>query len=170
MPRTARPPRLPPVLLEALFPSPQLLAGRLAASTVAMYTRDCAAYVAFCGYDGARAVAGRDAAPLAHLPGRGYGAVAAYHQPHAGGRQARAPGGGRAGRASAREVRGPVRRSRGCSVAALRHRLKATARVRLTPAQMRQLCDAPDPRRCSGCAIARCSPRWRARAAASPRW
>lgn len=54
MPRTERPPRLPPVLLEALFPSPQLLAGRLAASTVAMYTRDCAAYVAFCGYDGAR--------------------------------------------------------------------------------------------------------------------
>ena len=49
MPRTARPPRLPTVLLEALFPSPQLLTGRLAASTVAMYTRDCAAYVAFCG-------------------------------------------------------------------------------------------------------------------------
>ena len=52
MPRTERPPRLPAVLLEALFPSPQLLTGRLAASTVAMYTRDCAAYVAFCGYDG----------------------------------------------------------------------------------------------------------------------
>jgi integrase/recombinase XerD len=31
------------------------------------------------------------------------------------------------------------------SVAALRHRLKTTARVRLTPAQMRQLCEAPDP-------------------------
>ena len=56
MPRTARPPRLPVVLLEALFPSPQLLTGRLAASTVAMYTRDCAAYVAFCGYDGVLAV------------------------------------------------------------------------------------------------------------------
>ena len=56
MPRTTQPPRLSLVLLEALFPSPQLLAGRLAASTVAMYTRDCAAYVAFCGYDGVVAV------------------------------------------------------------------------------------------------------------------
>ena len=33
----------------------------------------------------------------------------------------------------------------GVSVAALRHRLKATARVRITPVQMRQLCEAPDP-------------------------
>ena len=56
MPRTTQPPRLPTVLLEALFPAPQLLAGRLAASTVVMYTRDCAAYVAFCGYDGVLAV------------------------------------------------------------------------------------------------------------------
>jgi hypothetical protein len=54
--KTERPPRLPPVLLEALFPAPQLLTGRLAASTVAMYTRDCLAYVTFCGYDGVRAV------------------------------------------------------------------------------------------------------------------
>ena len=56
MPTTTRAPRLPTVLLAALFPAPQLLAGRLAASTVAMYTRDCAAYVTFCGYDGTVAV------------------------------------------------------------------------------------------------------------------
>jgi integrase/recombinase XerD len=31
----------------------------------------------------------------------------------------------------------------GVSVVALRHRLKAHARIRITPAQMRQLCDAP---------------------------
>jgi integrase/recombinase XerD len=30
-------------------------------------------------------------------------------------------------------------------VVALRHRLKAHARVRITPTQMRQLCDAPNP-------------------------
>ena len=58
IPQTAAPPlRLPRALLGALFPSPQLLAGRLAASTVAMYTRDCLAYVAFCGYDSPRAQA-----------------------------------------------------------------------------------------------------------------
>jgi integrase/recombinase XerD len=33
----------------------------------------------------------------------------------------------------------------GVSVVALRHRLKAHARVRITPAQMRQLCEAPTP-------------------------
>ena len=51
--RSRQPPaRLPPAVLEALFPPPALLDGRLAASSVALYTRDCAAYVAFCGYDG----------------------------------------------------------------------------------------------------------------------
>ena len=64
--RTERPPRLPAVLLEALFPSPQLLTGRLAASTVAMYTRDCAAYVAFCGYDGVLAGQAETVADLAY--------------------------------------------------------------------------------------------------------
>lgn len=57
-PRTTAPPlRLPGELLGELLPTPQLLAGRLAASTVAVYTRDCLAYVAFCGYDGPRAQA-----------------------------------------------------------------------------------------------------------------
>ena len=45
------PTRLPRVLLGEFLPSPQLLAGRLAASTVAIYTWDCTAYVTFCGYD-----------------------------------------------------------------------------------------------------------------------
>ena len=45
------PTRLPRALLGEFLPSPQLLAGRLAASTVAIYTWDCTAYVAFCGYD-----------------------------------------------------------------------------------------------------------------------
>ena len=57
--RSAPPPtlRLPQELLGELFPDPQLLAGRLAASTVTMYTRDVVAYVGFCGYDGPRALA-----------------------------------------------------------------------------------------------------------------
>jgi hypothetical protein len=45
--------RLPRALLGEFLPSPQLLVGRLAASTVAIYTWDCATYVAFCGYDSA---------------------------------------------------------------------------------------------------------------------
>ena len=54
--RQRRPVRLPLGVLEALFPPPALLAGRLAASSVALYTRDCGAYVAFCGYDSAVAL------------------------------------------------------------------------------------------------------------------
>ena len=46
-----RPVRLPEAVLEAFFPAPALLAGRPAASSVAIYTRDCTAYVAFCGDD-----------------------------------------------------------------------------------------------------------------------
>jgi integrase/recombinase XerD len=144
MPRTERPPRLPPVLLEGLFPAPQLLAGRLAASTVAMYTRDCAAYVAFCGDDGARAVEAEtlrrwrtylveDTALSPHTINRMLAAVKRVLQ------EAAVRG------VLAREVGGAFREVEGVSVAALRHRLKTTARVRLTPAQMRQLCEAPAP-------------------------
>jgi integrase/recombinase XerD len=144
MPRTERPPRLPPVLLEGLFPAPQLLAGRLAASTVAMYTRDCAAYVAFCGYDGVLAVEAEtlrrwrtylveDTALSPHTINRMLAAVKRVLK------EAAVRG------VVAREVGGAFSEVEGVSVAALRQRLKATARVRLTPAQMRQLCEAPDP-------------------------
>src|SRR2546429_9209502 len=50
-PAPRAPTRLPRALLGEFLPSPQLLAGRLVASTGAIYTWDCAAYVAFCGYD-----------------------------------------------------------------------------------------------------------------------
>lgn len=144
MPRTKQPPRLPLVLLEALFPAPQLLAGRLAASTVAMYTRDCAAYVAFCGYDGTRAGAAEtlrrwrtylveDTALSPHTINRMLAAVKRVLK------EAAVRG------VLPREVGSACGEVEGVSVAALRQRLKATARVRLTPAQMRQLCEAPDP-------------------------
>jgi len=132
------------VLLEALFPSPQLLTGRLAASTVAMYTRDCAAYVAFCGYDGV--VAGQ-AETLRRW--RTYLVEDTRLSPYTINRMLAAV------KRVLKEavVQGIVERAgagacaevEGVSVTALRHRLKATARVRITPAQMRQLCDAPDP-------------------------
>ena len=44
-----------------------------------------------------------------------------------------------------REVAEAFAQLAGVSVVALRHRLKAYARVRITPTQMRQLCDGPDP-------------------------
>jgi hypothetical protein len=97
-PQTAAPPlRLPRALLGELFPSPQLLAGRLAASTVAMYTRDCLAYVAFCGYAGPRA----QAAPTlrlwrTYLVG-GYDPESTHDQSHAQRGEARSPGGHGAG-------------------------------------------------------------------------
>ena len=142
MPRTARPPRLPVVLLEALFPSPQLLTGRLAASTVAMYTRDCAAYVAFCGYDGVVAV---QAETLRRW--RTYLVEDTRLSPHTINRMLAAVK--RVLKEAAvqgiveRDGAGACAEVEGVSVAALRHRLKTTARVRLTPAQMRQLCEAP---------------------------
>lgn len=144
MPTTERTRRLPVVLLEALFPSPQLLAGRLAASTVAMDTRDCAAYVAFCGYDGPVAV---QAETLRRW--RTYLVEETVLSPHTINRMLAAV------KRVLKEagVQGIVEREgaaacaavEGVSVAALRQRLKATARVRITPAQMRQLCEAPDP-------------------------
>jgi site-specific recombinase XerD len=39
---------------------------------------------------------------------------------------------------------------RGVKPQALKHRLKATTRTRLTPGQMRRLCDAPDPQTLRG--------------------
>jgi DNA-binding XRE family transcriptional regulator len=58
------PTRLPRALLGEFLPSPQLLAGRLAASTVAIYTWDCAAYVAKADRPASRA------APRPTLPPR----------------------------------------------------------------------------------------------------
>jgi len=142
-PQTAAPPlRLPRELLGELFPTPQLLAGRLAASTVAMYTRDCLAYVAFCGYDGPRAQAAptlrrwrtylvADTALSPHTINRMLSAVKRVVQE------------GTVQGLVEHEVAEAFRQVEGVSVEALRHRLKAQARVRITPAQMRQLCEAP---------------------------
>jgi integrase len=109
-----------------------------------MYTRDCAAYVAFCGYDGVVAV---QAETLRRW--RTYLVEDTRLSPHTINRMLAAVK--RVLKEAA--VQGSVERAEagacaaveGVSVAALRHRLKTTARVRLTPAQMRQLCDAPDP-------------------------
>jgi site-specific recombinase XerD len=100
--------------------------------------------VAFCGYDGVRAVEAEtlrrwrtylveDTALSPHTINRMLAAVKRVLQ------EAAVRG------VLTREVGGALREVEGVSVAALRHRLKTTARVRLTPVQMRQLCEAPDP-------------------------
>ena len=144
-PRPLEPPRgLPPALLGEFLPAPQLLAGRLAASTVAIYTRDCTAYVAFCGYDSTVVLAAEtlrrwrthlvaDTALSPHTINRMLAAVRRVMRE------------GAVHGLVAREVAEAFGQVEGVSVVALRHRLKVHARVRLTPAQMRQLCEAPDP-------------------------
>jgi len=138
------PVRLPRALLGEFLPSPQLLAGRLAASTVAIYTWDCAAYVAFCGYESTvvllaetlrrwRTYLVQDTVLSPHTINRMLAAVRRVMRE------------GAIHGLVAREVAEAFRQVEGVSVAALRHRLKAQARVRITPAQMRQLCEAPAP-------------------------
>jgi len=136
--------RLPAELLGDLFPTPQLLAGRLAASTVAKYTRDCLAYVTFCGSDSAVAL---QAATLRRW--RTYLVEDTPLSPHTINRLLaavkRAVQEGAVQGQVARAVAEAFAQVEGVSVEALRHRLKAQARVRIAPVQMRQLCDAPDP-------------------------
>jgi site-specific recombinase XerD len=134
----------PAMPLGARFPSPQLLAGRLAAATVAKYTRDGRAYLRFCANASAPALQAatlrrwrthlvEDTALSPHTINRRLAAV----------KRVVAEG----------AVQGLVEHTvavafaqvEGVSVAALRHRLKAQARVRITPIQMRRLCEAPDP-------------------------
>lgn len=135
-------PRLPRALLGEFLPSPQLLAGRLAASTVAIYTWDCTAYVAFCGYDSTLVLHAETLRRWrTHLVGD------TRLSPHTINRMLaavkRVVKEGAAQGLLDRAVAEAFAQVEGVSVTALRHRLKAQARVRITPAQMRQLCEAP---------------------------
>lgn len=131
-------------LIEAVFPPAELLSGRLAASTVAMYARDCAAYVAFCGYDSALALQGATLRRWrAHLVAH------TEMSPHTINRMLAAVK--RVVQEAARQgvvkwaVAEGFAQVEGVSAQALRGRLKAHARVRIAPAEMRRLCEAPDP-------------------------
>jgi integrase/recombinase XerD len=134
--------RLPRALLGEFLPSPELLTGRLAASTVAIYAWDCTAYVTFCGYDSTVVLSAETLrrwrthlvadTPLSpHTINRMLAAVKRVVKE-----------GARQGLVD-RAVAAAFAQVEGVSVTALRHRLKAQARVRITPAQMRQLCEAP---------------------------
>jgi hypothetical protein len=101
-----------------------------------MYTRDVMAYVGFCGYEGPRALQAatlrrwrtylvQDTALSPHTINRMLAAVKRVVQE-----------GGVQGLVEPAEA-AAFRQVEGVSVEALRHRLKAHARVRITPAQMR---------------------------------
>ena len=141
-PTAPAPARLPAALVGEFLPAPQLLAGRLAASTVAMYTWDCAAYVTFGGYESTvvlraetlrrwRTYLVADTRLSPHTINRMLAAVKRVVQE------------GALQGIVDRAVAEAFAQVEGVSVGALRHRLKAHARVRITPAQRRQLCEAP---------------------------
>ena len=132
----------PPLAGPALDPA--LLTGQLAPASLAGYQRDLAAYRRFC----------RDAAtalePASLARWRTHLAQATRLSPHTINRrlaavkrllqEAATQGYVEAATAEA------FRRVPGVPVKALKDRLKATARTRITPGQMRQLCETPDPR------------------------
>jgi site-specific recombinase XerD len=137
----ALPLALPP-LPAGLGLDPGLLTGQLAAASLAGYRRDVALYLGFCG---APATA-LDPASLARW--RTYLAQHTALSPHTINRRLAAVK-RLVGEAAAqgyvdRPTAEAFHRVTGVQVTALRHRLKATARTRITPGQMRQLCDAPD--------------------------
>jgi integrase len=128
---------------DALAVAHTLLAGQLAPKSIAIYARDIRAYLRFAG-DPAAAL---DAATLARW--RAHLAANTSLSPHTINRmlaavkrlvkEAAIQGQLDQGIAKAFAQIGGVK------VAALKERTKPTARTRITPAQMRRLCDAPNP-------------------------
>jgi len=127
------------------LPDLTLLAGQLAPASLMGYRRDVTLYQAFC------ATAQPPLPPLA-APSlarwRTHLAQTTRLSPHTLNRrlaavkclvrEAAAQG------LVAETTAAALQRVAGVPVKALRHRLKATTRTRLTPAQMRQLCEAPE--------------------------
>jgi len=131
-----------PALISVVLPDPAILVGQLAPASIAGYQRDIAAYRRFCD-DLQTALE-----PTSLARWRTHLAQATRLSPHTINRrlaavkrlvhEAAAQGYVDVATAEA------FRRVAGVQVAALRARLKATARTRITPGQMRLLCEAPD--------------------------
>jgi len=121
---------------------PAILAGQLAASSIATYRRDFAAYCAFAG----DADTARDPITLARW--RAHLASQTTKSPNTINRMLAAIK--RLMREAAqqgyldRESAAAFQDVPGVRVVALKERTKQHARTRITPGQMRQLCDAPD--------------------------
>jgi integrase/recombinase XerD len=134
---------LPPPLAGTAL-DPALLTGQLAPASLAGYQRDLAAYRRFC----------RDAAtalqPASLARWRTHLAQATRLSPHTINRRLAAVKRLLQEAAAQGYVESAIaeafRRVPGVPVKALKDRLKTTARTRITPGQMRQLCETPDPR------------------------
>jgi integrase/recombinase XerD len=131
-------------LAAASLPEAAILAGQLAPSSIAKYRQDWAAYQAWCATSGAAPLAAASLAQWrAHLAGE------TAYSPHSLNRmiaackrivkEAAAQG------LIAADVALPFAGVRGVKPNALRDRLKPNARTRISPADMRRLCDTPDP-------------------------
>jgi len=131
-----------PTVVDDRFPDLSLLAGQLAPASLVGYRRDVALYLRFCG-DPTTALApaslarwrthlAQDTRLSPHTINRRLAAVKRLVQ------EAAAHGVLDDATAAA------FHRLAGVQVKALRDRLKATARTRITPGQMRLLCEAPD--------------------------
>ena len=126
----------------------EILAGAVSASTAAMYRRDFAAYVRFAGSP----EAALQAATLAQW--RAYLANGTAHSPNTINRMIaavkrlvrEAAGQGYVGP----EVAAAFDQVAGVKVKALKQRQKPGARTAISPAQMRALCNAPDPETLAG--------------------
>jgi integrase/recombinase XerD len=123
-----------------------ILAGQLAPSSIARYRRDVAAYAAWCAQSGAapavaaslaqwRAVLAADTAYSPNTINRMIAAVKRVVQ------EAAIQGVPGLDADTAHAFAGVV----GVKVSALRGRLRAHGRTRIAPADMRRLCEAPDP-------------------------
>lgn len=138
MPLTA----LVPVAASLLLPDPAILAGQLAPASIRGYQHDLAAYLRFC--DDPQTA--REAASLARW--RTYLAQDTQLSPHTINRRLAAVK--RLVREAAAQgyldsaTADAFRRVAGVQVKALKDRTKTTARTRITPGQMRQLCEAPN--------------------------
>jgi len=137
---------LPPALTnddQTLAVAHALLAGQLAPKSIAIYARDVRAYLRFA----TTPAAALDAATLARW--RAHLAANTSLSPHTINRMLAAVK--RLMKEAAiqghldQEVAKAFTQIGGVKVAALKERTKPTARTRITPGQMRQLCDAPDP-------------------------
>jgi integrase/recombinase XerD len=123
---------------------PGILAGQLAPASIAKYRQDWGAYTTWCEAHGAAAL---DPASLAQW--RAHLAGETTHSPHTINRQIAAVK--RIAREAAAQgyipaaVALPFAQIAGVKPGALRDRLKPGARTRISPADMRRLCDTPDP-------------------------
>ena len=130
----------PAELVRGAAISPDLLAGQLAPSSIAKYRQDFAAFVAFAGGEGHT--------PPALARWRAHLAEHTTYSPHTINRMLSAVK--RVMKEAAQQgyighdVAAAFARVEGVKPRALRGRLKRNNRTRISPADMRRLCDAPD--------------------------